>query len=335
MPEYDQPPIPGPDYMWTPGYWSWNNVEYYWVPGTWILPPQPGLLWTPGYWGFANGAYIFHRGYWGPHVGFYGGVAYGFGYTGVGFEGGHWDKGAFYYNRSVTNLGNVNITKVYDKTVVNTTANRVSYNGGSGGVAAKPTPEEEAAAREPHTPPTRLQTENTRAASMNGDLFQSNNHGKPGVAATMRPGVFKGPDVVPSKASTAAPTNEEKQPSGEKPEVKTPPPAEKKEMERKPPVTEPNAQEKRVPSEKPEMKTPAQKPSPVEKREMEKKPPVNEPRAEEKRPSGEKPEMKMPAEKPQSAPQVHQDKPRPAPKATAPARPARPEEQKPKRPDEK
>ena len=99
MPEYDQPPIPGPDYMWTPGYWSWNNVEYYWVPGTVDLPPQPGLLWTPGYWGFANGAYIFHRGYWGPHVGFYGGVAYGFGYTGVGFEGGRWDKGAFYYNR--------------------------------------------------------------------------------------------------------------------------------------------------------------------------------------------------------------------------------------------
>ena len=29
-------------------------------------------------------------GYWGPHVGYYGGVNYGFGYMGVGFAGGAW-----------------------------------------------------------------------------------------------------------------------------------------------------------------------------------------------------------------------------------------------------
>jgi hypothetical protein len=55
MPVYDQPPIPEPGYLWTPGYWSHNGEDYYWVPGTWVEPPQPGLLWTPGYWGFVDG----------------------------------------------------------------------------------------------------------------------------------------------------------------------------------------------------------------------------------------------------------------------------------------
>ena len=59
-------------------------------PGVWVRPPQVGLLWTPGYWGWGGGAYLFHAGYWGPHVGFYGGVNYGFGYGGVGFGGGRW-----------------------------------------------------------------------------------------------------------------------------------------------------------------------------------------------------------------------------------------------------
>ena len=117
LPDYDQPPIPAEGDMWTPGYWSWNGYEYFWVPGTWVEPPQPGFLWTPGYWAFVGGVYAFHRGYWGEHVGFYGGVNYGFGYGGAGYEGGHWDNGRFFYNRSVTNIGRVNITNVYNQPV--------------------------------------------------------------------------------------------------------------------------------------------------------------------------------------------------------------------------
>src|SRR5262249_16572953 len=52
LPVYEQPPIPGPGYIWTPGYWAWGDDGYYWVPGTWILPPAVGLLWTLGYWGW-------------------------------------------------------------------------------------------------------------------------------------------------------------------------------------------------------------------------------------------------------------------------------------------
>ena len=146
LPVYEQPPCPAEGYIWTPGYWAYGyNVDgYYWVPGTWVLAPQPGFLWTPGWWGWGGSAFIFHIGYWGPRVGFYGGINYGFGYFGNGFEGGRWDNDHFFYNRSVTNVNVTNIHNVYNTTVINnTTVNRVSYNGGNGGINARPTPEQE------------------------------------------------------------------------------------------------------------------------------------------------------------------------------------------------
>src|SRR6185312_6862411 len=51
--------------------------------------PAAGYIWTPGYWGWAPTGYYWHPGYWGRHVGFYGGVNYGFGYGGRGYEGGY------------------------------------------------------------------------------------------------------------------------------------------------------------------------------------------------------------------------------------------------------
>ena len=27
LPVYEQPPIPGPDYIWTPGYWAYDDVK--------------------------------------------------------------------------------------------------------------------------------------------------------------------------------------------------------------------------------------------------------------------------------------------------------------------
>src|ERR1700733_3029626 len=111
-------------------------------------PPCPveGYLWTPGYWGFNNGAYGWNEGYWGPQVGFYGGVNYGFGYGGVGFFGGMWAGNVFRYNTAVVNVDRTVIRNTYiDRTVIrNVTVSHASFNG-PGGVDRRPTPEEEAA----------------------------------------------------------------------------------------------------------------------------------------------------------------------------------------------
>ena len=200
LPVYEQPLCPGPGYIWTPGYWAYGQDDYYWVPGTWVLPPIVGLLWTPGYWGYDGGVYAWHAGYWGPHVGYYGGINYGFGYGGVGYEGGYWNHGAFFYNTAVTRVNTTVITNTYNKTIIkNEAVNNVSFNGGPGGTRAQPTAQELAWSREQHTPPTALQQHHQQSASADRALFASVNHGTPTVAATVKPGAFAGPETVGPK----------------------------------------------------------------------------------------------------------------------------------------
>src|ERR1700681_1834867 len=200
LPVYVQPAIPAPGYIWTPGYWAYGDDDYYWVPGTWVQPPTVGVLWTPGYWGWNNGLYVWNAGYWGPRIGYYGGINYGYGYVGTGYAGGYWSGGVFSYNRTVNNFGGVAITNTYNKTVINHNVTQVSFNGGTGGTTAKPTPQELAAAKDPHTAPTALQTQHQATASTNTALRASVNHGSPAVAATSKPGQFTGQGVVGAKA---------------------------------------------------------------------------------------------------------------------------------------
>jgi hypothetical protein len=213
LPVYEQPVCPGDGYMWTPGYWAYDYdaSDYYWVPGTWVLAPEVGFLWTPGWWGWGGAAFVFHDGYWGPHIGFYGGISYGFGYFGVGFVGGRWDGGHFFYNRAVLNVNVTNIHNVYNTTVVNNvTVNHVSYNGGNGGITTRPTPEEEAAEHDRHVPAVAAQTQHVQAARADRELHASVNQGKPSIAATARPGEFKGSGVVAAREAGApyhAPAN--------------------------------------------------------------------------------------------------------------------------------
>lgn len=200
LPVYAQPVCPGAGYIWTPGYWAWSDDDgYYWVPGTWVVAPV-GLLWTPGYWGWVGGVYMWNPGYWGPHVGFYGGINYGFGYGGVGFAGGEWRGGAFFYNRAVMNVSVTNVTNVYTKTVV-VNENHVAFNGGEGGIQARPTAEEERYAHEPHTPPLAAQTEHAHMAMQNRDNFANVNHGRPAIAATARAGDFSSRSAIPARSA--------------------------------------------------------------------------------------------------------------------------------------
>ncbi len=208
LPVYAQPICPGDGYLWTPGYWAYSDEGYYWVPGVWVQPPTVGYLWTPGYWGWGGSAFLFHEGYWGPHIGFYGGVNYGFGYGGVGYEGGYWNRGVFAYNRSVNNINVTNVHNVYNKTVIvnnNTTINRVSYNGGTGGIPARPTSQEQAAIHEQHVQPTSMQMTHQQSASQNRQQFASVNGGRPQMAAQARVGDRS--SAVPASGFAGRPGN--------------------------------------------------------------------------------------------------------------------------------
>jgi hypothetical protein len=187
LPVYVQPPLPAPGYLWTPGYWAYGDAGYYWVPGVWVQPPRVGVLWTPGYWGFVGGAYGWHAGYWGPHVGFYGGVNYGFGFGGVGFVGGEWRGGAFAYNSAVANFGSVHVTNVYENrtivtqnTIINN--NHVSFNG-EGGISAHASAGELQAEHEEHVQATAEQSQHEHFAAQDRSQLASVNHGRPATPA--------------------------------------------------------------------------------------------------------------------------------------------------------
>jgi WXXGXW repeat (2 copies) len=189
IPVYVQPACPTDGYLWVPGYWGYGDDGYYWVPGYWASPPEAGYLWTPGYYGYSGGFYGWHGGYWGSHIGFYGGVNYGFGYGGSGYGGGNWVGGRFRYNTAVTNVNTTIVHNTYiDRTVINnTTVNRVSYNGGPGGVQARPSAQEQVAMNEHHVAPTQEQTQHQSFAAHDRTALASVNHGRPATAAVARP----------------------------------------------------------------------------------------------------------------------------------------------------
>jgi hypothetical protein len=203
LPEYAQPPCPGDNYIWTPGYWAWTDTGYYWVPGAWILAPYVDALWTPPWWEFYSGRYRWHRGYWGTHIGFYGGIDYGFGYTGRGYYGGYWDRGRFSYNRAVTNVNVTVVHNVYQRPVNNVTVNRISYNGGPRGIQARPIAAETQALRERRTAPVAAQIQHARSAEQNRQQFASVNRGRPALVAQ------NNALATPYRAPAARPTGPE------------------------------------------------------------------------------------------------------------------------------
>ena len=192
LPVYEQPLCPEEGWMWTPGYWAYGDDGYFWVPGAWVPAPYEGALWTPPYWGWSEGFYMFHSGYWGRHVGYYGGVNYGFGYMGIGFVGGRWHDHDFEYNRAVMRVDERFSRHTYeDREVVNryTVArdSHIAYSGGPGGIRHDPGREERMADREQHTAVTSYQQQHESAARSDRSSFFRANGGHPQVAAVPRP----------------------------------------------------------------------------------------------------------------------------------------------------
>lgn len=226
LPVYAQPVCPGPGFIWTPGYWAWDpDFGYYWIPGVWVPAPFVGALWTPGYWAWSNGVYIWNEGYWGPEVGFYGGINYGFGYTGSGYYGGYWRGGRYYYNRTINNISVTNITTVYSKRVRNVRPAGASFHGGRGGTIARPTSEQLAAARQQRASLTGEQRHHIQIARGDTNQRATANRGRPAIAATQKPGEFKGHGVIRSSRAGAPYRAPEGRQAAPRERVRTPRPA--------------------------------------------------------------------------------------------------------------
>jgi hypothetical protein len=325
LPYYEQPVIPADGYLWVPGYWAWDPVavDYYWVPGTWVEPPQRDLLWTPSYWGWNEGRYAFYPGYWGHEVGFYGGVDYGYGYNGDGYYGGRWNNGAFFYNRTVNNVESVHITNIYNETVVvHNNSTRVSFNGGNGGIALRPTPQQEAFGRERHVEATTVQRQQVETASRDRSLFSKQNHGEPAIAATPRAGVFQGAGVVRgSRTPVATRPGNEPLPNGARLGAERPGVEPNREAPR--PDARPGSAEAPRPNE----------PRPGDiNREAPKEPPkVEEPPREPSRPAQEPPRAEPPRAEPPRAEPPRAEPPRAEPPRAEPPRAEPPRVEEPQR----
>jgi hypothetical protein len=57
------PVAPGPVYVWTPGYWSWQG-SWVWVRGAWVMPPRPKAVWVNGHWVYHHHGYTWVPGHW-------------------------------------------------------------------------------------------------------------------------------------------------------------------------------------------------------------------------------------------------------------------------------
>ena len=114
-------------------------------------------------------------------------INYGFGYYGAGFVGGVWAGGSFRYNTAVWPVNRTSIHNTYyNKTIVNNYYNhsRVSYNGGRGGISARPTAADRSAYASRRYGATPEQVTHARYASQDRTLYAKTNGGRPPVTST-------------------------------------------------------------------------------------------------------------------------------------------------------
>ena len=55
---------PGPNYIWTRGYWRWGGASYQWVPGSWVARPRVAAVWVEGHWLRRGGGWVWVAGRW-------------------------------------------------------------------------------------------------------------------------------------------------------------------------------------------------------------------------------------------------------------------------------
>ncbi len=88
----------------------------------------------------------------------------------------------------MNNINNVHVTNVYNRTVVVNNVNRVSYNGGRGGLNMQPNASERAALNERHAQPTQNQMQHEQTMRNDRGQLAAVNHGNPQTMAMSRVG---------------------------------------------------------------------------------------------------------------------------------------------------
>jgi hypothetical protein len=66
-PRYEAvPPPPGARYVWEPGHWHWNGVQYVWIPGRYVIREARYHHWVEGRWVWAPqaGRWVWRPAHW-------------------------------------------------------------------------------------------------------------------------------------------------------------------------------------------------------------------------------------------------------------------------------
>jgi hypothetical protein len=58
------PPPSAPGYVWQPGYWSWDGVQYVWVAGAYVVAPKVHAVWVLGAWVRPGHGWVWRAGHW-------------------------------------------------------------------------------------------------------------------------------------------------------------------------------------------------------------------------------------------------------------------------------
>jgi hypothetical protein len=54
---------PGPNYVWTSGYWSWQG-HWVWIGGRYVIRPHPHAVWVAGHWAHRGHGHVWIEGRW-------------------------------------------------------------------------------------------------------------------------------------------------------------------------------------------------------------------------------------------------------------------------------
>lgn len=63
-PEVESPPPAPSTYVWEPGHWYWNGVQFHWQPGSYIAKPTATATYEPGHWEERPDGWLWVSGHW-------------------------------------------------------------------------------------------------------------------------------------------------------------------------------------------------------------------------------------------------------------------------------